>query len=105
MDGASNRNGIFCAGNLYYLVALRTMAVVPIPSIQDGLDLSFYPCAYVFVVSQLRRQLSRLSLSVWLNGAVPVLGVGALCAAGLYGMVVSATSGSARQWSPIWPIR
>jgi diguanylate cyclase (GGDEF)-like protein len=86
--------GCFCAGNLYYDVALRSMAVVPIPSLQDGLDLMFYPCAYVFVVLQLRRQISRLPLSVWLDGSVPALGVAALSAAYLFGLVVTDTSGS-----------
>ena len=85
----------FCAGNLYYNVALRSLAHVPIPSLQDALDLAFYPCVYVFVVLQLRRQLSRLPLSVWLNGAVPVLGVAALFAAGLFARVLADTSGSA----------
>ena len=87
--------GCYAAGDMYYLLAQQTLATVPVPSLADFLNLSFYPCAYVFVVLQVRRQIGRFQLSAWLDGAVPALGAGALAAAFVLGVVVTDTSGSA----------
>jgi diguanylate cyclase (GGDEF)-like protein len=84
----------YTAGNIYYFVAQRDLSVVPIPSLADYLWVAFYPCAYVFVVLQLRRQITRFQLSVWLDGAVAALGAAALAAACVLGVVVTDTSGS-----------
>jgi diguanylate cyclase (GGDEF)-like protein len=85
----------YTAGNIYYFVAQRDLLVVPIPSLADYLWLAFYPCAYVFVVLHLRRQVTHFQLGVWLDGAVAALGAAALAAAYVLGLVVTDTSGSA----------
>jgi diguanylate cyclase (GGDEF)-like protein len=84
----------YTAGNIYYFVVQRDLTVVPIPSVADYLSLAFYPCAYLFVVLQLRRQLPHFQLSVWLDGAVAALGAAALASAFVLGLVVTDTSGS-----------
>jgi diguanylate cyclase (GGDEF)-like protein len=86
--------GAYAAGVCYYFIVQADLMFVPIPSVADGLWLTFYPCAYVFIVLKLRSRISRLQAGVWLEGLIATLGTAALAAAFVLGLAVTDTRGS-----------
>lgn len=67
----------------------------PVPSLADGFYLAFYPVTYLGVMLLARRQIARLSLASWLDGALAGTGAAALCAAFAFAQVVRTAGGGA----------
>jgi diguanylate cyclase (GGDEF)-like protein len=80
-------------GNVYWTIFIRPMDPEPFPSIADGLWLSFYAFAFVVLLLVVRDIADRVPLSLWLDGAVGGLAVGAVSAA-VVGPVLSVTGGT-----------
>src|SRR5689334_6300741 len=69
------------AGALLWGVVYSGMAAPPYPSIADLCYLLFYPCAYVSLMLIARSRVRGFVASVWLDGAIGVLAIGAVGAA------------------------
>jgi diguanylate cyclase (GGDEF)-like protein len=69
------------AGELYFSIVLWDMRVTPVPSLSDGLMLSFYPAAYAAILLLMRPALSRLEAGRWLDGIIAALAIGAVTSA------------------------
>jgi len=85
---------VYGSGNVFWTVFIRPMSVQPFPSGADALFLGFYPLAFAAVTSLLRRRDEKLSASLWLDGLVGGLAVGALTAAAVIRPIVSVTQTS-----------
>lgn len=85
---------LFAAGDMYYSLVWGDANSVPVPSIADGLYLSFYPAIYVGIVLLLRSRLGSLPMGLWLDGVIGGLAVAALGAAVVFGAVLSNTHGA-----------
>ncbi len=85
---------MFAAGDMYYSLVWGDANVVPVPSLADGLYLSFYPAVYIGIGLLLRSRVSRLPGGLWLDGAIGGLAVAALGAALVFGAVLSNTHGA-----------
>ncbi|MBV9820038.1 MAG: EAL domain-containing protein [Solirubrobacterales bacterium] len=70
----------WAAGDTALTVLSLGGATPPSPSVADAFYLTFYPITYAALMLLLRRQVRRLSLASWLDGAVAGLGAGALFA-------------------------
>jgi len=70
-------------------------ATPPVPSVADAFWLGFYPLVYFALALLTRRQLSRMSVTTWLDGAVAGLGAAALCACFAFNTVLHAIGGDA----------
>jgi diguanylate cyclase (GGDEF)-like protein len=82
-------------GETYWSFVLAGLGgAAPFPSPADLLWLLFYPPAYVALGLLIRRRLRSLPHSVWLDGAIGVLGVAALGAAVVFPPVLASTGGS-----------
>ncbi len=80
---------IYGLGNIYWTVVIRPMTEQPFPSFADALWLGFYPLAFAALTGYLRRRDERLSVSLWLDGLVGGLAVGAVTAAAVIGPIIS----------------
>ena len=69
--------GFNIAGSLFYSLVLTPMEDPPYPSWGDALYLGFYPLVYVAVVRLLRSQVARWHRSMWLDGLISAMVVGA----------------------------
>jgi two-component system cell cycle response regulator len=79
----------YFAGDVYYTVALESLASPPIPSLADAGYLSIYPAAYVTLVLLLRSRANRVSSTLWLDGIICALSIAAIGAALVFGVVAS----------------
>jgi diguanylate cyclase (GGDEF)-like protein len=81
--------GMACyfAADVYWLVALAGVASPPYPSWADAGYISIYPAAYIALVLLLRARAGRVSPGLWLDGVICALGVAALVAALVMGVV------------------
>jgi hypothetical protein len=86
----------FAAGDIYYTAALSGMESPPFPSPADAGYLSIYPAAYAALVLLLRARAGRVSPTLWLDGLVAALGVSAVGAALVFGVVASTRDRSQR---------
>jgi diguanylate cyclase len=86
--------GFWALGTIYWSVFLKHLEAPPYPSAADLLYLSFYPAAYVALMLLARPRLRGIGRSVWLDGLIGVLAVGALGATFLVPSVVADTGGS-----------
>ncbi len=68
-------------GNVYYTVVLWDQDPIPVPSLSDVLWIVYYPIVYVAVAMLLRARIARFHASLWVDGALAALAVGALSAA------------------------
>jgi diguanylate cyclase len=82
---------VYGSGNVFWTVVVRPMAVQPFPSGADALFLGFYPLAFASLTRFLRRREESLSMSLWLDGLVGGLAVGAITAAAVIRPIVSVT--------------
>ena len=80
-------------GNVYYTVVLWDLDPIPIPSPSDVLWLGYYPIVYVAVAMLLRARIARFHASLWVDGALAALAVGALSAAVVFQSVLASTGG------------
>jgi two-component system cell cycle response regulator len=84
---------LWAIADLYSTVVLSSEAVVPIPSVADGLYLAFYPLTFVGVVLLARARLRVIGSTVWLDGVVTALSIAALSGLLLFGPVVRSSGG------------
>ena len=84
---------LYGAGNIYWTLFIRIQDPEPFPSIADALWLSFYPFAFIALLLVVREISDRLPLSLWLDGVVGGLAVGAIAAA-FFGPILALTGGS-----------
>ncbi|HVQ86847.1 MAG TPA: EAL domain-containing protein [Actinomycetes bacterium] len=84
---------LYGAGNIYWTVFIRIQDPEPFPSFADALWLSFYPFAFIALLLVVREISDRLPLSLWLDGVVGGLAVGAIAAA-FFGPILALTGGS-----------
>jgi diguanylate cyclase (GGDEF)-like protein len=87
--------GLWTLGTIYWSLFLKDMAEPPYPSVADVLYLSFYPAAYFALMLLVRRQLRGVGPSVWLDGLIGALSVGALGLAFVVPSVLADTGGNA----------
>jgi len=86
---------LWAGGNIYFTVALFDAKQVPIPSWADAGYLSIYPGAYVALVLMLRSRVAEFRASIWLDGLIGALAVGAVGAAVLLKVVLATIGGDA----------
>ena len=84
---------LYGLGNIYWSFFVRGLVPEPFPSVADGLWLSFYPFAFIALVLVVREIADGLPLSLWFDGIVGGLAVGATAAA-LFGPLLAITGGS-----------
>ena len=72
---------LYGLGNIYWTLFVRGLDPEPWPSPADALWLSFYPFAFIALLLVVRDMSDRLPLSLWLDGIVGGLAVGAIAAA------------------------
>jgi diguanylate cyclase (GGDEF)-like protein len=80
---------VYGSGNVYWTVVVRPLVEQPFPSGADALFLGFYPLAFAALTFFLRGRSEKLSASLWLDGLVGGLAVGAVTAAAVIGPIVS----------------
>jgi diguanylate cyclase (GGDEF)-like protein len=81
-------------GNAYWNIALYHDPSPPFPSLADVGWLGFYPGAYVALGLLLRSSVRNVPGSMWLDGLIAVLAVGALGTAAVVAPIVEAGRGS-----------
>jgi diguanylate cyclase (GGDEF)-like protein len=82
-------------GNVLWSSWIEHLKHAPIPSVCDGLWLSFYPLTYVGIVGLARsRGRQRVRAGVWLDGIIAGAGLAAVGAALVFPTVLAATTGS-----------
>ena len=86
------------AGNVYWTIFIRPMAVQPFPSLADGFFLAFYPCAFAALVLLVRARTEHMPVSLWLDGLVGGLAAAAIAGAAVIGPIVGSSGGS---WAAI----
>ena len=81
-------------GDLYYTLVLANDPAPPYPSPGDALYLAFYPASYATLVLLARSRTTGFRGSLWLDGAIAALAVGALAAALAFPPIIDASSGT-----------
>jgi diguanylate cyclase (GGDEF)-like protein len=84
---------VYGSGNVVWTVFVRPLEVQPFPSAADGLFLAFYPLVFVALLRSIRRS-RRVPSSLWLDGLVGGLAVGAMISALAIRPILSAGEGS-----------
>ncbi|WP_432562181.1 putative bifunctional diguanylate cyclase/phosphodiesterase [Kineococcus sp. SYSU DK003] len=84
---------VYGSGNVFWTVAVRPLPDQPYPSGADVGFLLFYPITFTALIMLARGRDGRHAKSLWLDGVVGGLAVGAVAAAAVIGPIVS-TSGS-----------
>jgi diguanylate cyclase (GGDEF)-like protein len=69
------------AGELYFTLKLADLPLTPVPSISDYLSLAFYPASYVALILMVRARVRRFQASMWLDGLIGALAIGAAATA------------------------
>ena len=85
---------LWALGTVYWSLFLKDMEAPPYPSVADLLYLSFYPAAYFALMLLVRKQLRGVGPSVWLDGLIGALSVGALELAFVVPRVLADTGGT-----------
>jgi diguanylate cyclase (GGDEF)-like protein len=81
------------AGNVYYTVVSSNLQVVPSPSWADAGYLGVYPFAYTALALLVRRRVNVFGRSIWLDGVIAGLTVGAVSLAFVFERVAASASG------------
>jgi diguanylate cyclase (GGDEF)-like protein len=84
----------YAAGNIVYIAYVSKLDPEPFPSLSDALWLPLYPFAYAGIVLLLRQQVRRWHASMWLDGLVAALGVGACAVALVLHPILQAIDGN-----------
>ena len=79
----------WAAGDGYYVAVLAYDLEPPLPSFADALWLALYPACYLAIVLLVRDRVRHLARSLWLDGLVGALAVGALGAALVVGAITA----------------
>ncbi|WP_432573856.1 putative bifunctional diguanylate cyclase/phosphodiesterase [Kineococcus sp. SYSU DK005] len=85
---------LYGGGNVFWTFVVRPVADPPYPSGSDALFLSFYPLAFAALVLMARRRDGRFVWSLWLDGLVAGLAVGAAAAAAVIGPILDVPADS-----------
>ena len=81
------------AGNVYYTFVSANLQVVPSPSWADAGFLGVYPPAYLALGLLVRARVTRFSRSVWLDGVIAGLTMGAVAVAFVFAAVAAKATG------------
>jgi len=81
------------AGNVYYTIVSQNLQVVPSPSFADAGFLGIYPFAYAGIGLLVRRRVTSFSRSIWLDGIIAGLTVGAFAVAVVFDAVAAKATG------------
>ena len=84
---------LWSAGNIYFTIFLFNAKQVPIPSLSDVAWLGFYPGAYLALGLLARARVRDFRPSLWLDGVIGALTVGAVGVTLILRPVLAATSG------------
>ena len=84
---------LWSVADLVWTVWLNNADVVSYPNISDWLYLGSYSAAYAGQLTLLRARVRPFSTSLWLDGLVVGLGLASLCAAFVFGPLITATEG------------
>jgi diguanylate cyclase (GGDEF)-like protein len=87
---------LWAAGWLYYGAELRHATAPPYPSLADAFWLSFYPLTYIALVALVRARAPHFRPSMWIDGLVGALALGAIAAAFLVDPIVESSGGELR---------
>ena len=82
------------AGSVSFEVLSATLDVVPIPSVADVFWLPAYPVMYAALVLLVRSRLPGCDRSLWLDGVIASLAIGAAAAALALESIMNTTAGS-----------
>src|SRR4051812_30358427 len=85
---------IYGSGNVFWTVVIRPLDPEPFPSGADALFLAFYPIVFVSLMKAIRRDVERLSATLWLDGLVGGLAVGAVISAVAIRPILEAGAGA-----------
>ncbi|MGH2920106.1 MAG: putative bifunctional diguanylate cyclase/phosphodiesterase, partial [Solirubrobacteraceae bacterium] len=85
---------LWALGSMYWSAFVKGLASPPYPSGADLLYLSFYPAAYVALMLLVRRRQAVIGSSVWLDGLIGVLAIGAVGTAFVVPSMVADTGGA-----------
>ena len=69
------------AGEVYFTLELADIPLTPVPSVSDYLSLAFYPASYVALILMVRARVRRFQASMWLDGLIGALAIGAAATA------------------------
>jgi two-component system cell cycle response regulator len=78
----------WAAGSVYYSLYLIDLTQRPIPAVSDYLWLAFYPPAYVATMLLLHSRVERFRISLWLDGVIAALALGAVSASVVFETVL-----------------
>jgi two-component system, cell cycle response regulator len=84
-------------GDLYWTFVLADDPAPPYPSLGDALYLAFYPASYATLVLLARSRMTGFRGSLWLDGAIAALAIGAFAAALAFPPILDAASGNAAE--------
>jgi diguanylate cyclase (GGDEF)-like protein len=84
----------WAAGDLYWTIALRNVAVAPFPSWGDALYLTGYAFILAGIVAYVRSRVGRMTRVVWTDVTIGALCVGAIGASVLMDYVLANTTGT-----------
>ena len=85
---------LWSGGSIYWSAALKALEAPPYPSPADALYLGFYPACYAALMLLAGPRVRGISASVWMDGLIAVLAVGAVGTAFVIPAVAD-TSGAA----------
>jgi len=86
---------LWAAGSVYWSAALKEVQAPPYPSPADALYLGFYPACYVALMLLAGPRVRGISASVWLDGLIAMLAVGAVGTAFVIPAVADTSGASA----------
>ena len=84
---------LWALGSIYWSAFLKDLEAPPYPSPADALYLGFYPACYVGLMLLARPRVRGISPSVWLDGLIAMLAVGAIGTAFVIPSLVTDTGG------------
>jgi signal transduction histidine kinase/ActR/RegA family two-component response regulator len=85
---------LWVLGDTYFRGVLFDFDSPPIPSLADGLWLTFYPFAYVGVALLIRARMRDVRATVWIDGLIGALAIAAVAAAVVFNAVTSHIGGA-----------
>ena len=85
----------WAAGDAYWSFHLSRLEEISYPSLTDAAHLLLFPATYAGIVLLVRARVPRFHASLWLDGAMGALAIGAVGAALMYPAIDNATQGEA----------
>jgi two-component system, cell cycle response regulator len=85
------------AGDVYWSFHLSQQQEIRYPSLTDAAHLLLFPAVYAGIVMLVKARVPRFHASLWLDGAMGALAIGAVGAALMYPAIDNATQGNASE--------